>query len=566
MPFVSKEETGDMSSAVVGLNSTLAPPPYIADGWTGYLAQAKDSLAPKPVFLALINLPLLAIIVNVLWQLLIPRRKTEPPLVFHWLPIIGSAIEYGNNPLKFFLTCREKYGDVFTFILFGRRVTVALGAKGNNFVLGGKSTAFGAEEAYKHLTTPVFGKDVVYDVPNHTFMEQKKFIKVGLTRDNFRKYIDMIVDEVETFLNTDPAFNVYQTGDTSKWGQFDALQVLADVTILTASRTLQGKEVRSSLDKSFSNLYADLDGGFTPINFMFPNLPLESYRKRDAAQKKMSDFYVQIIQERKKGNEHEDDMMASLMSQSYRSGRSLKDHEVAHIMIALLMAGQHTSSVTGAWALLSMAAYPDFIEALYKEQVQRFGTSDGKLRPLNYEEMRDLPLLDAAIRETLRLHPPIHSIMRYVREDASVPPTFAAPSKDATYVIPKGNYVLASPLVAQMDPSVWRNADKWDPYRWSDPEGVAAQALKTYVDGNGEKIDFGFGAVSKGTESPYQPFGAGRHRCVGEQFAYLQLGTILSTLVRNLDMKIPTGVPQNNYHTMITMPKHPRNIHYRRRN
>jgi hypothetical protein len=42
----------------------------------------------------------------------------------------------------------RQYGDVFTFILFGRRVTVALGAKGNNFVLGGRSTNLSAEDAY----------------------------------------------------------------------------------------------------------------------------------------------------------------------------------------------------------------------------------------------------------------------------------------------------------------------------------------------------------------------------------------------------------------------------------
>jgi hypothetical protein len=41
-----------------------------------------------------------------------------------------------------------QYGDVFTFVLLGRKVTVALGSKGNNFVLGGKSTAFSAEDAY----------------------------------------------------------------------------------------------------------------------------------------------------------------------------------------------------------------------------------------------------------------------------------------------------------------------------------------------------------------------------------------------------------------------------------
>jgi hypothetical protein len=41
-----------------------------------------------------------------------------------------------------------QYGNVFTFILFGRRVTVALGAQGNNFILGGKHAAFSAEDAY----------------------------------------------------------------------------------------------------------------------------------------------------------------------------------------------------------------------------------------------------------------------------------------------------------------------------------------------------------------------------------------------------------------------------------
>lgn len=42
----------------------------------------------------------------------------------------------------------NQYGDVFTFILLGRRMTVALGTKGNNFILGGKSTVFNAEDAY----------------------------------------------------------------------------------------------------------------------------------------------------------------------------------------------------------------------------------------------------------------------------------------------------------------------------------------------------------------------------------------------------------------------------------
>lgn len=51
-----------------------------------------------------------------------------------------------------------QYGNVFTFVLLGRRVTVALGVKGNNFILGGKSTVFNAEDAYKVHSLPYAGR------------------------------------------------------------------------------------------------------------------------------------------------------------------------------------------------------------------------------------------------------------------------------------------------------------------------------------------------------------------------------------------------------------------------
>lgn len=69
-----------------------------------------------------------------------------------------------------------KYGNVFTFILLGRKVTVYLGAKGNQFILNGKLKDVNAEEIYAVLTTPCFGKDVIYDCPNAKFMEQKKVL------------------------------------------------------------------------------------------------------------------------------------------------------------------------------------------------------------------------------------------------------------------------------------------------------------------------------------------------------------------------------------------------------
>lgn len=45
----------------------------------------------------------------------------------------------------------------------------------------------------------VFGTEVVYDVPNHVLMEQKKFVKFGLTTENFRRYVGLIRDEVREY-------------------------------------------------------------------------------------------------------------------------------------------------------------------------------------------------------------------------------------------------------------------------------------------------------------------------------------------------------------------------------
>ena len=99
-----------------------------------------------------------------------------------------------------------------------------------------------------------------------------------------------------------------------------------------------------------------------------------------------------------------------------------------------------------------------------------------------------------------------------------------------------------------MDPRVWKDHDQWLPSRWTDVS-ASNSAVSAAFKGEDEssKVDYGFGLVSKGTDSPYQPFGAGRHRCIGEQFAYVQLSAIISTMVRHLELRID-AVPAQNYH------------------
>ncbi|MCJ1431191.1 Lanosterol 14-alpha-demethylase, partial [Xylographa pallens] len=47
------------------------------------------------------------VFLTVLQQLFF-RKTHEPPMVFHWFPLIGSAVTYGQDPVKFFSTCQAK--------------------------------------------------------------------------------------------------------------------------------------------------------------------------------------------------------------------------------------------------------------------------------------------------------------------------------------------------------------------------------------------------------------------------------------------------------------------------
>lgn len=143
---------------------------YAAAGLDDYASQ--NGLV-KLASSGLVTLVTGLILANIVQQLLFANPQ-EPPVVFHWIPFIGSTISYGIDPYKFFFACQEKYGDIFTFILLGKKTTVYLGTKGNDFILNGKLNDVNAEEIYSPLTTPVFGKGVIYDCPNAKFMEQKK--------------------------------------------------------------------------------------------------------------------------------------------------------------------------------------------------------------------------------------------------------------------------------------------------------------------------------------------------------------------------------------------------------
>ncbi|KAL7820027.1 cytochrome P450 51B [Trichoderma gracile] len=491
----------------------------------------------------------LAVIINVLQQLLF-KNPNEPPMVFHWFPFIGSTVIYGMDPPKFFRDNRAKYGDVFTFVLLGKKTTVAVGPAGNDFILNGKLKDVNAEEIYSVLTTPVFGRDVVYDCPNAKLMEQKKFMKIALTTEAFKTYVPIISHEVTSYFKRDPDFK-------GKSGIVDIPKKMAEITIFTASHALQGSLIRSKFDETLADLYHDLDMGFTSINFVLHWAPLPWNRKRDHAQRTVAKIYMDTIKERRAlgDQDKELDILKHLMTSVYKDGTPVPDHEIAHMMIALLMAGQHSSSSTSSWIMLRLAQYPHVVEDLYQEQIRVLGAD---LPPLQYEHLAKLPLCQAIVKETLRLNAPIHSIMRKVKQPMPVPGT--------KYVIPTSHVLLAAPGVSGSDPNYFPNPELWDPYRWL--PGSPNAPLMVRNDEEEEKVDYGYGIVSKGAASPYLPFGAGRHRCIGEHFANLQLQTIVCEVVRLFKLSNVDGsnnIVGTDYASLFSRPLEPAKIRWERR-
>ena len=280
--------------------------------------------------------------------------EKEPPMVPYSVPFLGNAIAYGIDPIKFLKECNEKvffldkYGNCFTFVMMGRKMTFCLDPEGNNFVFNVPSAKANAEGAYERLTVPVFGEGVVYDVENAVFMEQKKFVKEAFNAAAFESYVGLIIQETRDF------FATYRSKETPV-----IFEELSELTIRTASACLMGKEIRSQLHSNVAHLYSDLDRGLAPINVFFRWLPLPTYFRRDRANKIMTETFLKIIHDRRQTGKKHDDVLDALMNATYKNGDKMGNVAIAHMMIATLMGGQHTSSTTSSWILFETARRPD---------------------------------------------------------------------------------------------------------------------------------------------------------------------------------------------------------------
>lgn len=184
------------------------------------------------------------------------------------LPLLTHFIKFAGNPLGTILSGYEAKGSIFTLRLpFGLwNFTFVVGAEAHAPFFNGRDESLSQNEPYKFMT-PIFGKGVVFDAPPHVKNQQLKFVAGALRGGALRTYVDKIVAETEAFL-----------ADWGDAGEKDLLEELSNLTILTASSCLLGREVRQDLYGQVSHLLRELDEGINPIAILNPYLPLPAFR------------------------------------------------------------------------------------------------------------------------------------------------------------------------------------------------------------------------------------------------------------------------------------------------
>ena len=180
----------------------------------------------------------------------------------------------------------------------------------------------------------------------------------------------------------------------------------------------------------------------------------------------------------------------------YEDGSRLTNDQVLGMLIAVLFAGQHTSSITSTWTgLLSIANKDRVMPTLEAEQKKIMKKHDGAI---DFDILAEMDELHFAIKEALRMHPPLIMLLRQCHVPFKVTTT---EGKD--YVVPKGHIVATSPAFAHRMNGVFKDADEYKPERFREPNPEDKAAFASFIG-----------------------FGGGRHGCMGETFAYMQIKTI----------------------------------------
>lgn len=440
----------------------------------------------------------------------------------------GHLEDLRDDPIDLLHRVRDECGDVGRFRLGDRDVVLVSGAEANEVFFRAPDSVLDQAEAYPFMT-PIFGKGVVFDTTPEQRQEALK--NQALKGEMMRGHATTIENEIRRM--------VAGWGES---GEIDMLDFFAELTIYTTSACLIGKPFREELDSRFAEYYHELERGTDALAYVDPYMKgVESFEIRDAARLKLVALVQAIIDKRhargKVAREDRDllDVLISLKNPEEAGGTPVYSADViTGMFISMMFAGHHTSSGTAAWTLIELLRHPEVMGRVVAELDELYkGDGTGPVE-VSFQALRSIPQLEAALKETLRLHPPLILLLRVAQEEIEI----------AGHRIPAGTMVGATPRVSNRIADDFPEPDAFVPERYIDPRQEDIVNRWTWL-----------------------PFGAGKHRCVGNAFAMMQLKAIFSVLLRDYEFEMvqPSESYRDDTSKMVIQLARPAKVRYRRR-
>ncbi|KAK9068011.1 hypothetical protein SSX86_012122 [Deinandra increscens subsp. villosa] len=183
-----------------------------------------------------------------------------------------------------------------------------------------------------------------------------------------------------------------------------------------------------------------------------------------------------------------------------------KSFNIIHIkalLINILVAATDTTSTMVEWVMAEILRNPGVMKKVQDELTEVIGMKN----IVKESQLPKLTYLDAVIKETFRLHPPLPFLIQRCPDESC---------KVGGYTIPKGTIVYINIWAIQRDPQNWTNPLEFKPERF----------LNHKWDYNGNNFKF-------------LPFGSGRRICPGIPLGEKMLVYILASLLHSFDWSLP---------------------------
>lgn len=400
----------------------------------------------------------------------------------------GQEIMSGRFP-ALLAQAAIKHGPIFKWVITegyeqGEYVFM-VGPEANRFVFHTGREHFSHDLGWTPLIGDTLGKGLLnMDDPEHA--RHRKMWNPAFTASAMEAYVPIIQRVIKE--------------RTSTWLDqevVDVYQESREITFDVAAAALGGFQRGAEIDRLRELFY-------TLLRFDGRLETWEQYEKRlISAQYELYTRLKRLITERRALPDHEQprDVVGMIVRARDENGVALSDEQVlAHINI-LLVAGHETTTSLGAWTLYLLATQHAERAKVLGEINTLLGDDHG---PMPVEALRSMKMLDAFIRETGRLYPPVINVPRGVIKDFEF----------GGYHIAAGTPVRLSLAGGHRLPHVFAEPELFDPGRFAAPRD--------------EERRTPYGLVT---------FGGGPRICIGISFAQIEAKALAAYVLREFELE-----------------------------